>query len=69
MYPQNQVSRVCEICVRDIQEGEVMLDLFREESAKQNPEFRVKWVHLTCAKTAIQTWLKKKRDKETKSDA
>jgi hypothetical protein len=60
-FKQNDVARECEICHRQIERDSWMLDLFREEHARG--EEHLCWVHEKCARRAIETWLKKKREK------
>lgn len=57
----NKVDRECEICHKSIEIGCWMLDLFREENAEGGE--RVRWVHESCARRAIEAWLRKKWEK------
>lgn len=59
-YRQDTVERSCEICGEPIQPDEWMIDLFRKEG-------RVEWVHENCCRKAVEHWLKKKREKESKA--
>jgi hypothetical protein len=63
-YLQDSTSRVCGICDKSIEEGERMIDVFREESAREGSKQRVAWVHSSCARAAIGRWLKKKLEKQ-----
>ena len=65
-FQQNSVKRDCAICVKPILPGFWMLDLFRQASAKEAATERVEWVHESCARAAIEAWLKKKREKAAK---
>ena len=66
-YRQTDVERKCEICQGPIEEDQWMLDLFRTESSLEGSEMKLCWVHEDCARSAIQTWLKKKWKKEADS--
>ena len=66
-YRQTTVERKCEICQKQIEKDQWMLDLFRTESSLEGSKVKLCWVHEDCAKEAIQTWLKKKWKKEADS--
>lgn len=51
-------ERTCYICQKPIVNLEYYLDLFRHESAYSGHPLL--WAHVTCAQTAIQTWILKK---------
>ncbi len=59
-YRQDDEPRRCEICLEMIDQNQLMLDLFRKESAQENSEQKLVWVHESCSKSAIEKWLKKK---------
>lgn len=66
---QDAVERRCEICLKLIELNAWMLDLFREESAVEGATLRVCWVHERCARLAIQSWLLKKKAKESSNES
>lgn len=55
---EDNCSRECKICIKPIEKFEWMLDLFREESARGGHQ--VAWVHVACARKALQAWILKK---------
>lgn len=57
-YRQNEVERKCEICQKLIEKDQWMLDLFRASPSEQ-----VCWIHEDCGRSAVETWLRKKRAK------
>lgn len=62
-YRQDLVERICQICQKPIEKDQWMLDLFRQESSQPGASMRVCWVHADCARSAIETWLRRKWDK------
>lgn len=60
VYRQDDVERTCVICQELIRKNEPMMDLFRAESSDSGSDLPVQWTHLTCVKTAVETWLKRK---------
>ena len=62
-YRQNDVERKCEICQKPIEKDQWMLDLFRQESAQPDAAVHACWVHESCARSALEVWLKKKWSK------
>ena len=61
-YRQNSVTRRCEICLTPIEDGEWMMDLFRDQDVEVGSH--VCWVHEKCARKAMERWLTRKREKE-----
>lgn len=57
-YRQDKTQRHCSICKNPIQMEQWMLDLFRGSESRP-----VEWAHEVCARTAIETWIKKKEEK------
>jgi hypothetical protein len=57
-YQQNKLSRLCAICGKPIVEFAWMVDLFR------SPGQTGEWADLDCVRTAIETFLLKKRARE-----
>lgn len=56
-YRQSKTFRECGVCDREILEGEMMMDFFRERGGD------VVWVHEKCLKRAMENWLTKKAEK------
>ncbi len=56
-YRQTKVFRECGVCDREIEEGAMMMDFFRQLGGD------VVWVHEACIKRAMESWLMKKRQR------
>jgi hypothetical protein len=68
-HRQDCTERKCEICQKLIEEGQWMIDLFRQESAQPSATVRMCWVHENCGRSAIEVWLKKKWSKNSETNA
>lgn len=57
-YRQDTIARNCSICKKTILQMEWMLDLFRAAEGRI-----IEWVHEDCARSAIETWIRKKEER------